>query len=34
VKNAPKKLAARIGIDIDLHTIKGAARSNGKKRIM
>ena len=25
VKNAAKNLAAKVGIDIDLHTIKGAA---------
>jgi hypothetical protein len=31
VKNAPKNLAAKIGIDIDLHTIKDAAWSNGKE---
>jgi ribokinase len=31
VKNATKNLAAKIGIDIDLHTINGAAWSNGKE---
>jgi ribokinase len=31
VKNAAKNLAAKIGIDIDLHTINGAAWSNGKE---
>ena len=31
VKNAAKNLAAKIGVDIDLHTINGAAWSNGKE---
>ena len=31
MKNAAKNLATKIGIDIDLHTIKGAAWSNGKE---
>jgi ribokinase len=31
VKNAARNLAEKIGINIDLHTVKGAAWSNGKE---
>jgi ribokinase len=31
VKNAARKLAEKNGINIDLHTVKGAAWSNGKE---